>query len=134
MVYLTRRERFNAAHRLYNNQWSEEKNREVFGKCANENFHGHNFELFVTVKGEVDPETGFVVNAHHLSKVIKQEIVEKLDHMNLNKDVDFLEGILPSSENIVIAIWKKLEVLLDDCQLHCIKLIETENIYVEYFG
>jgi len=134
MVFLTRRERFNAAHRLYNEEWSDEKNLEVFGKCSNHNFHGHNFELFVTVKGEPDPDTGFIVNAHLLSILLKNEIIEKLDHRNLNLDVDFLEGILPSSENIAIAIWNVLENLLTDCELHCIKLVETENIFVEYYG
>jgi len=134
MVFLTRRERFNAAHRLYNKEWSDEKNLEVFGKCSNHNFHGHNFELFVTVKGEPDPDTGFIVNAHLLSILLKNEIIEKLDHQNLNLDVDFLEGILPSSENIAIAIWNVLENLLTDCELHCIKLVETENIFVEYYG
>ena len=134
LVYVTRRERFNAAHRLYNPKWTEEKNRAVFGKCANEHFHGHNFELFVTIKGEPDPETGFVYNAHHLSKVIKAQITEKLDHHNLNLDVDFMEGMIPSSENLAKAIWKELEKALVDCTLHCVKLVETENIYVEYFG
>jgi len=134
LVYLTRRERFNAAHRLFNPKWTEEKNRAVFGKCANGNFHGHNFELFVTIKGEPDPETGFVYNAHHLSKVVKEVIVEKLDHQNLNMDVDFMEGIIPSSENLAIGIWNELTVALPKCNLHCIKLVETENIFVEYFG
>jgi len=134
MVFLTRRERFNAAHRLYNEEWSDEKNFEVFGKCANHNYHGHNFELFVTVKGEPNPETGFIVNAHLLSVLLKNEIIDKLDHRNLNLDVDFLEGILPSSENLVMAIWNILEKLLKNCELHCIKLVETENIFVEYYG
>jgi len=134
LVYLTRRERFNAAHRLFNPNWTEEKNRAVFGKCANEHFHGHNFELFVTIKGTPDPETGFVYNAHHLSKVVKELIVDKLDHQNLNLDVDFMVGVIPSSENIAIAIWKELEQVLEGCTLHCIKLVETENIFVEYFG
>ncbi len=134
MVYLTRRERFNAAHRLYNHTWSEAQNRAVFGKCANPNFHGHNYELFITVKGNVDPETGFVVNVHLLGEIIKREIVEKLDHNNLNLDVDFMKDIIPSTENLAKAIWKKLENFLDDCELHCVKLVETENIFVEYFG
>ena len=134
MVYLTRRERFNAAHRLYNPEWSAKKNKKIFGKCANANFHGHNFELFITVKGKPDPQTGFVVNAHLLSKIVKKEIIDKLDHSNINLDVDFMEGILPSSENIAIAIWNILEKKLTSCKLHCIKLVETENIFVEYFG
>jgi len=133
-VYLTRRERFNAAHRLHNTAWSDEKNKAIFGKCANANFHGHNFELFVTVKGEPDPDTGFVFNAHTLSKIVKLKIVEELDHKNLNLDVPFMQGIVPSTENLAIAIWKQLQPELTDCELHCIKLVETENIYVEYFG
>lgn len=134
MVFLTRRERFNAAHRLYNDKWTKEKNEDFFGKCANEFFHGHNFELFVTVKGKPDPETGFFINAHHLSQLIKTEITDKLDHKNLNLQVDFLEGIIPSCENLVVAIWNKLNPLITQGKLHSIKLIETENIYVEYFG
>ncbi len=134
MVFLTRRERFNAAHRLYNKEWSDEKNKEVFGKCSNANYHGHNFELFVTVKGLPDPDTGFIVNAHSLSVLLQSEIIDKLDHSNLNLDVDFLKDVLPSSENIVIAIWGVLEKLITDCELHCIKLVETENIFVEYYG
>ncbi|MBK8444377.1 MAG: 6-carboxytetrahydropterin synthase [Sphingobacteriales bacterium] len=134
MVYLTRRERFNAAHRLYNVKWSEEKNRAVFGKCANHNFHGHNYDLYVTVKGTPDPDTGFIVNAHWLGKIIKEQIIEPLDHSNLNTDVPFLKDIFPSTENVVIAIWKQLVPHLEGCQLHCIKLVETENIYAEYYG
>lgn len=134
MVYLTRRERFNAAHRLYNKDWSNQKNFEIFGKCSNPNFHGHNFELFVTVKGNPNKETGLIINAKTLSSIIKEHVTSKLDHKNLNIDVEFLEDVIPSIENIVTAIWDELAPKLKDCQLHCIKLIETENIYVEYFG
>jgi 6-pyruvoyltetrahydropterin/6-carboxytetrahydropterin synthase len=134
MVYLTRRERFNGAHCLYNEHWSESKNKEIFGKCANRNFHGHNFELFVTVKGEPNADTGFVMNAHHLSLLMKREVVEKLDHLNFNMDVPELKGILPSTENVAKQIWKWLAPHITECKLHCVKLQETENIYVEYFG
>lgn len=134
MIYLTKRERFNAAHRLFQPAWSEEKNREIFGKCANPNFHGHNYDLYVTVKGHPNPETGFIVNAHLLGKVIREEIIEKVDHRNLNIDVDFMQGILPSTENFVKAIWDTLIPHISGCELHCIKLTETENIYAEYFG
>lgn len=134
MVYLTRREYFNGAHRLYNNKWSEEKNLEVFGKCANKHWHGHNFDVFVTVKGQPNPDTGFIMNAHELSKIIKQEVVDRLDHKNFNVDVPELKDILPSTENVVMQIWKWLEPHITECQLHCIKLVETENIYVEYYG
>lgn len=135
MVYLTRRETFNAAHRLYNNHWSEERNDSVFGKCANRNWHGHNYTLFVTVKGEPDPETGFIINVKDLSKIMKQYVVDKLDHSNLNMDVDFIpKDMHPTTENLVKLIWQQLEPHIEGCSLHCIKLYETENIYAEYFG
>jgi len=136
MVYLTRKEHFNAAHQLHNYDWSDEKNIEVFGKCANKNFHGHNFDLFVTVKGKPNPETGFVMNAHILSKLMKQEVVARLDHKNLNLDVPEFTGLMLSTEIVVQQIWKWLQphIASNACQLHCIKLYETENIYVEYFG
>jgi 6-pyruvoyltetrahydropterin/6-carboxytetrahydropterin synthase len=135
MVYITRIEHFNAAHKLYNPAWSREKNDEVFGKCANENWHGHNFELYVTVKGEPDAETGFVYDAKKLSQVIKDQVIEKLDHKNLNEDVDFMKGKLCSIENLVIGIWDELvKHLPATVNLHGLKLYETPRIYVEYFG
>ena len=135
MVYLTRVEHFNAAHKLYNPEWSKEKNEDVFGKCANENWHGHNYELFVTIKGEPDPDTGFLFDAKKLSMLIKENVLDKLDHKNLNVDVPFLQGILCSTENISKAIWQQLVSYLPQAvQLHCIKLYETPRIYVEYFG
>jgi len=134
ICYITRKEHFNAAHRLYVDKWPEEKNQEVFGKCANKNWHGHNFTLYVTVKGSPDPDTGFLMDLKVLSELVKEKVVDKLDHNNLNVDVDFLKGIMPSIENIVIAIWNQLEPNINGCQLHCIKLVETENNYVEYYG
>ena len=135
MVYLTRVEHFNAAHKLYNPEWSREKNESVFGKCANENWHGHNYELLVTVKGKPTAETGFVMDAKGLSILIKERVIEKLDHKNLNVDVDFLTEQFCSTENVVVAIWKQLENKLPEgVQLHGIKLYETPRIYVEYFG
>ena len=135
MVYLTRAEHFNAAHRLYNPSWSKEKNDEVFGKCANDNWHGHNYELLVTVKGDPDPDTGFLVDAKKLSIIINEHVVDKLDHRNLNLDVDFMKGKMCSSENLVTEIWNQLQPHLPgSVQLHCIKLYETPRIYVEYFG
>ena len=135
MVYLTRKERFNAAHRLFNPKWSDEENDAVFGKCANKHFHGHNYNLFVTVKGETDPDTGIIINLKELSQLINSRIIDKLDHKNLNVDVDFLKGKMCSSENIVKAIWQQLKPHLpQQVQLHCIKLYETPRIYVEYFG
>ena len=135
MVHLTRVEHFNAAHKLYNPAWSREQNDEVFGKCANDNWHGHNYELFVTVKGVPSAETGFIMDAKKLGILIKNEIVEKLDHKNLNLDVDFLKDKICSSENLAIGIWHELRSHLPPgVQLHCIKLFETPRIYVEYFG
>ena len=135
MVYLTRLEHFNAAHKLYNPKWSREKNDEVFGLCANDNWHGHNFELYVTVKGEPDADTGFLMDVKKLSTIIKEKVTEKLDHKNLNIDVDFLTGKMCSTENLAIGIWNELAPHIPpQVQLHCIKLYETPRIYVEYFG
>lgn len=135
MIYLTRIEHFNAAHKLYNPSWVKEKNEEIFGKCANENWHGHNYELYVTIKGEVNNDTGFLFDAKRLSFLIKQHVLEKLDHKNLNVEVDFLKDKMCSTENLVIGIWQQLQDKLPaDVKLHCIKLYETERIYAEYFG
>ena len=136
MVYLTRLEHFNAAHKLYNESWSEAQNLEVFGKCANANWHGHNYELHVTIKGEPNPETGFIFNAKTLSELIKDVIVERVDHRNLNLDVDFMKGKFTSAENFAMSIWNELKPHIEKngVQLHKIKLQETPNIYVEYFG
>ena len=135
MVYLTRLEHFNAAHRLFNANWSHQKNEEVFGLCANENWHGHNFELFVTVKGNADPDTGFLMDVKKLSLLIKEYVIEKVDHKNLNIDVNFLQNKMCSTENLAIGIWNELQPHLPTTvKLHCIKLYETPRIYVEYFG
>ncbi|MBX9782092.1 MAG: 6-carboxytetrahydropterin synthase [Chitinophagaceae bacterium] len=135
MVYLTRLEHFNAAHKLFNPNWSKEKNEEVFGICANENWHGHNFELFVTIKGVVNADTGFLFDVKKLSRLMKEHVVDKLDHKNLNMDVDFMRGKMCSTENLAVEIWKQLEPHLPQgVQLHCVKLYETPRIYVEYFG
>lgn len=136
MIYVTRKEHFNAAHKVWRAEWSEEKNLEVFGKCANKNWHGHNYDLYVTVKGTPNPETGFVVDLKYLSKIIKSEIIEALDHRNLNLDVPFMQGKMASTEILAIEIWKQLAPFIVPlgCQLHSIKLYETENNFVEYFG
>lgn len=135
MVYITRIEHFNAAHKLYNPSWSKEKNDSVFGKCANANWHGHNFELHVTIKGSPDPETGFVYDAKKLSIIIREHIIEKLDHKNLNVEVAFMKDKLCSIENLVIGIWNELkDVLPENVLLHKLLLKETPTIYVEYFG
>ncbi|TAF65690.1 MAG: 6-carboxytetrahydropterin synthase [Cytophagales bacterium] len=137
MIHVCRKEHFNAAHKLYNPRWSKEENEAVFGPCANENWHGHNFELIVTVKGNPDPNTGFVMDMKQLGALIKQHVIQKLDHKNLNLDVDFLEGKLPSCETLVVEIWKILEKELANittAKLHRIQLWETHNNFVEYFG
>ena len=135
-VYITRRETFNAAHKLYREDWSAEKNEEVFGKCSNHNWHGHNFTIFVTVKGIPNPDTGFVINLKDLSQIIKDEVVEPLDHKNLNLDVPFLKGLLASTENVAIQVWDRIKEPIAKAggELVKIKLVETENNYVEYFG
>jgi 6-pyruvoyltetrahydropterin/6-carboxytetrahydropterin synthase len=135
MVYLTRLEHFNAAHKLYNPNWSREKNDEVFGMCANDNWHGHNFDLYLTIKGQPNEDTGFLMDVKKLSKLIKENVIEKLDHRNLNMDVEFLKGKMCSTENLAIGIWNELEPHLPaNVALHCIKLYETPRIYVEYYG
>ncbi len=136
MIYLTRVEHFNAAHKLANPEWSEDKNFEVFDKCANPNWHGHNYELHVTLKGEPSPDTGFVFNAKTLGRLIKDIILEKVDHKNLNLDVDFMKGKFTSAENLAIGIWEELQphIEKEGAVLHCVKLFETRNIYVEYYG
>ncbi len=121
---------------LWNYNWNEQKNIEVFGKCANKNWHGHNFELFVTVKGEVNTKTGFVVNLKDLAKIIQEKVIDKLDHKNLNLDVDFMKDKMASTEVLAISIWQQLEKDISniDAKLHCVKIKETENNFVEYFG
>lgn len=127
--------RFNGVHKLFNPKWSEEKNAEVFGKCANQNWHGHNFELFVTVKGQPSEDTGMAMDLKKLKVLLDEKVVSKLDHKNFNLDVDFLKDLMPSIENIAIQIWDQIaDELPEDVFLHCIKLYETENQYVEYYG
>lgn len=138
MVYISRKEHFNAAHKLYNPNWSEEKNVEMFGPCANANWHGHNFELITTVKGEPDPETGFVVDLKQLSTLIKNEIIEKVDHKNLNLDVDFMAGKMASCEILIMEFWNilapKIKEISKSGELHALRLYETPRNFVEYFG
>jgi 6-pyruvoyltetrahydropterin/6-carboxytetrahydropterin synthase len=136
MIYITRRERFNAAHKLFKPEYSDEKNLQVFGKCSNPNWHGHNYTLFVTVRGEVNPDTGFLVNLKDLSALINQRVIVKLDHRNINLEVDFMSGKLASTENLAIAIWNELSENIAGmgATLHSIKVYETENNFVEYLG
>ncbi len=135
-IYITRRETFNAAHKLYNDKWSIEKNESVFGRCANKNWHGHNFELWVTVRGIPSEDTGFVLNLKTLGIIIQELVIEPLDHKNLNLDVAFLKNKLASTENIAIAIWEQLEFRIqsEGGELVKVKLVETENNFVEYYG
>ena len=135
-VYLTRRERFNAAHKLWNESWSAEKNKATFGGCANENWHGHNYELFVTVKGTPHPDTGYCVDLKEISHILNVKVIKKLDHKNLNLDVDFMKDKMASTDILAIAIWEEIENEINqlDCTLHCVKVQETENNSVEYFG
>jgi 6-pyruvoyltetrahydropterin/6-carboxytetrahydropterin synthase len=126
---------FNAAHKLFNPNWTVAQNDEVFGKCANTNWHGHNFDLFVTVKGDPSYDTGFVMDLKKLKVVLEDKVVSKLDHSNLNLDVDFLRDVMPSIENIAVKIWEQIvDELPQGVELHCIKLYETENQFVEYYG
>lgn len=136
MVYITRRERFSAAHKLAHDSWSDEKNFETFGKCSNPNWHGHNYVLHVTVKGKPEPSTGFVVDLSALGDLIKDKVIQHVDHKNMNIDVEFTKDLMTSTENLAIAFWKRLEAPVKDlgAALHCVKLQETENNYVEYYG
>ena len=137
MVYLTREESFSAAHRLSIDEWSEEKNKAIFGKCANRNFHGHNFLVKITVKGEPDSQTGFAMNVTDLSKIMKDKIVERFDHKNLNVDVPDFVKIQPTCENLCIVIWELLVNEIADntaAELHQVRVYETPRMYVDYYG
>lgn len=138
MVYVCRKEHFNAAHRLYNPNWPPEQNLATFGPCANLNWHGHNFELIVTVKGKPNPETGFVIDLKLLSEIIKKHIIDQVDHKNLDLDVPFMQGQMTSCENLVMAFWKILQEQLarvaPAAQLHCLELYETNKNFVKYYG
>lgn len=136
MIYITRRERFNAAHRLFREDFTDEENLATFGKCSNPNWHGHNYELFITIKGEVNPKTGFLVNLKTLSTIIKEKVIDKVDHKNINLDVSFMQGNFASTEMLAIAIWNELykEVENLGAILHKVRLEESENNFVEYMG
>ena len=134
MIYITRRLEFCASHRLFNPDFSDEKNESTFGLCNNPNGHGHNYVLEVTVKGEVDPETGMVLDLKALKKLINEEIINKVDHKNLNVDADFLKGVIPTAENIAIHIWNILESKIESGELHEVKLFESERNFVVYHG
>jgi 6-pyruvoyltetrahydropterin/6-carboxytetrahydropterin synthase len=136
MIYITRRERFSAAHRMYREEWSDEENLRVFGKCSNPNWHGHNYILYVTVKGNQSEKLGFFININSLKKIIQEMIIEKIDHKNLNIEVDFMRGKIATTENLAIAVWNVLkpEVEKEGALLHCVKISETENNSIEYYG
>jgi 6-pyruvoyltetrahydropterin/6-carboxytetrahydropterin synthase len=136
MIYITRRETFNAAHRLFRQEWDDGKNLEVFGKCSNPNWHGHNYVLYVTVKGEVDKSTGFLINLKDLSHILKSLVIDKLDHKNMNLEVDFMKNRIASTENLAIGIWEQIEEPIRQLgpTLHCVKVSETENNFAEYYG
>ena len=134
-VRVTRRVHFNAAHRLSREDWSAERNQRVFGACANPNWHGHNYELDVTVEGEIDPETGFVLDLKELKELVEGRVLQDVDHRNLNLDVPWLKGVNPTAENLVVAIWRRLEgALPDGVKLVRLVLWETPRNYVEYTG
>ena len=134
MVYITRRETFAAAHRLFNPKFSDEENEKIFGKCSNPNWHGHNYVLEVVVAGEPNPETGFVLNIAELKEIIKEYVLSKVDHKNLNIETEFMKGIIPSTEYVAIAIWKVLVDKIPSGKLYSVKLSETENNFFEYRG
>lgn len=135
ILYVTRKERFNAAHRMHNPDKSDEWNRATFDKCNSPNWHGHNYVLEVTVAGEPNPETGYVIDLSHLKRILHERVISKCDHANLNLDVDFMQGIIPSSENFAIGIWNQLvDALPEGRRLYSVRLFETEKNYVEYRG
>ena len=134
MIYITRRERFSAAHRVFKPELSDEENFRLYGQCSNPNWHGHNYILEVIVAGEVDPETGYLLDLKLLKEIVHKNVIDKMDHKNLNLETDFLKGIIPSAENLTIAIWNQLVNKVPKGKLYSIKLYETENNYFEYKG
>ncbi len=134
MILVTRREIFSSSHRLYNPNFSDDENEQVFGKCSNLNGHGHNYTLEVIVAGEIDSQTGYVIDLKVLKEIIRENVINKVDHKNLNLDVDFLKDKIPTAENIAVGIWNQLENKIPSGKLYSIKLYETENNYVEYKG
>jgi 6-pyruvoyltetrahydropterin/6-carboxytetrahydropterin synthase len=133
-VTVTRRVRFNAAHRVFNPSFSDEKNEATFGKCNNPNWHGHNYDLEISAEGEIEESTGYVLDLSRLRDIAEREIVSKVDHRNFNLDVEFMKGIIPTAENIIVEFWKILEPAVKPAKLSRLVLRETENNYVEYTG
>lgn len=133
-VYITRKAHFAAAHRLYNPNFSDEKNDELYGMCNNPLYHGHNYVLEVTVCGDPDPETGYLIDLKKLKEIIEEKIIKLVDHKNLNLEVEFLKGIIPTAENLAIAFWKQIENEIPSGKLYSIKVYESERNIVEYRG
>jgi 6-pyruvoyltetrahydropterin/6-carboxytetrahydropterin synthase len=136
LVYITRRFHFSASHRVYNPEFADDKNYEIYGKCANPSGHGHNYIMDVTIAGDVDPQIGFVMDLTELKHLVEKRIIEKVDHHNLNTDVEFMKDIIPSTENIAIKFWEQIEPSINNShrKLHSIRLQETVNNTVEYKG
>jgi len=136
MIYLTRRERFSSAHRMFREELSEDENRQIYGKCSNPLWHGHNYVLYVTVKGDIDPEIGYFMNANRLKDIITERVVNKLDHRNMNLETEFMKGKVATTENLAISIWNELEdsIKTEGALLHCVRIEETENNFIEYYG
>ena len=136
MIYITRRETFSAAHRMFREGWPDEKNLEIFGKCSNPEWHGHNYVLNVTVKGDIREDLGFFINLSTLKKIIHEMVIEKVDHRNLNTEVEFMRGKIATTENLAIAIWNELKPVIETygAKLHCVRISETENNTIEYYG
>jgi len=134
MVYVSRRASFSAAHRLFNPKWNDATNARVFGKCNNPNGHGHNYDVEVTVAGEPSSETGMVIDLKKLEEIIAREVIERVDHKNLNCDVEFMRGVIPTAENLAVAFWRLLDPKVTEGRLHSIRLHESANNVVEYFG
>ena len=133
-VYITRQVHFNSAHRLYNPTKSLAWNQKQYGLCTNPHWHGHNYVLEVTLKGQPDPETAYIMDLAKLKGILHEAVVDKCDHRNLNDEVDFLRGIIPSTENLVIAFWQEIAPHIKHGQLHCVRLYETPRNYAEFFG
>ena len=131
---VTRRVHFSAGHRLHNPAFDDDRNRRTYGLCNNPNGHGHNYDLEVTVSGEIDPDTGFVMDLKRLKELLGEQVLSDLDHANLNVDVDWLAGVIPTTENLAVAIWHRLTGRLGDVQLECVRIWETERNMVEYRG
>ena len=133
-VTVTRLLRFNAAHRVHNPSLSDQENKDLFGKCNNPNWHGHNYRLEVSVRGEVDERTGYVMDLGKLRDVVEREVIDRTDHRNFNIDVDYMRGIIPTTENIVVAMWRVIQPALSPARLVRLRLWETDNNYVDYDG